>query len=167
MFATKEELISLLKSYPMLKKKICLLQYERSHPSQVSEQEVINGLALSHPLNSEGGQPGHISDKTMRIALSFQSEADRLNYESVLEIDQELGILTQRLEKIEFYVDQLEAKQAEVIRNYYFKEKTWLEMQTQLRVSARTLIKRRDDGISALLDMGKYLDGIVSGVDNP
>lgn len=162
MFATKEELISLLKAYPALKKKICLLQYERSHPSQVSEQEVINGLALSHPLNNDGGQVGHISDKTMRIALSFQNETDRLNYESILEIDQELSVLTQRLEKLEFYVDQLEAEQAEIIRNYYFYGKSWSEIQEELNISSRTLLKRRNAGISALLAMGKYMEGVVS-----
>ena len=120
MFSTKEKLVSWLKAYPALKRKIRLLQYERTHPSQVSEQEVINGLALSHPLSGDGGQAGHISDKTMRIALSFQNETDRLNYESIWEIDQELSVLTRRLEKLEFYVDQLEKKQAEVIRDYYF-----------------------------------------------
>lgn len=53
MFATKEDVIALLKTYPKLQKKINLLEYERMHPSQVSPEDIISGLAFAHPL--EGG----------------------------------------------------------------------------------------------------------------
>ena len=72
MFATREAVIKLLETYPKVKKKVKLLEYERLHPSQVSQEEVINGLALSHPLDGGPGSAGHISDKTMQIALNFQ-----------------------------------------------------------------------------------------------
>ena len=49
MFKTKEDVIALLKTYPQLKKKINLLEYERQHPAQVSSQEVISGLAYTAP----------------------------------------------------------------------------------------------------------------------
>ena len=47
-----------------------------------------------------------------------KDEAERLNYATLLEIDQELNILQNRIKKLEFYVAQLEKKQAEVIRKY-------------------------------------------------
>ena len=122
MFATRENVIALLKTYPKLQQKIRLLEYERLHPSQVSQDEVISGLALSHPLDGGAGPPGHISDKTMQIALNFQDEAERLNYATLLEIDQELNILQNRIKKLEFYVAQLEKKQAEVIFKDYLHE---------------------------------------------
>ena len=122
MFATRENVIALLKTYPKLQQKIRLLEYKRLHPSQVSQDEVISGLALSHPLDGGAGPPGHISDKTMQIALNFQDETDRLNYATLLEIDQELNILQNRIKKLEFYVAQLEKKQAEVICKYYLHE---------------------------------------------
>ncbi len=161
MFATREDVAALLKTYPKLQKKINLLEYERLHPNRVSQDEVISGLALAHPLEGGTGQPGHISDKTMQIALNFQDEADRLNYATILEIDQELQMLRNRIHKLEFYVSQLDKRQAEVIRKYYFEEKTWPEIQKELRVSSRTLVKRRDDALDALASMGQYMDGVM------
>lgn len=139
----REDVIALLKMYPKLQRKVRLLEYERLHPPKVSQNEVINGLALSHPLDGGTSSAGHISDKTMQIALNFQDETDRLNYATVLEIDQELHILKNRIAKLEFYVEQLDKKQADVIRKYYFEEKTWPEIQKEMHISSRTLSKYR------------------------
>ena len=97
----------------------------------------------------------------MQIALNFQDETERLNYATVLEIDQELQILRNRIEKLEFYVSQLEKKQAEVIRKYYFEEKTWPEIQKEMHISSRTLSKYRDDGLDALAAMGQYMRDVL------
>lgn len=161
MFATREDIIALLKTYPKLQKKINILEYERLHSSKVSQDEVISGLALGHPLTGISGAAGHISNKTMQIALNFQDEADRLNYETILEIDQELHTLRQRIEKLDFYVSQLNKKQAAVIRKYYFEEKTWPEIQKEMHISSRTLSKYRDDGLDALAAMGQYMGEIL------
>lgn len=161
MFATKEDVIALLKTYPKLQRKINLLEYERLHPSRVSQDEVISGLAFAHSLEGGTIQPGHISNKTMQIALKFQDETDRMNYATILEIDQEVHALKCRIDKLDFYVSQLEKKQAEVIRKYYFEEKTWNEIQKELHVSSRTLVKRRDDGLEALVSMGQYMDEVM------
>lgn len=161
MFATREDVIELLKTYPQLQRKINLLEYERLHPSKVSQDEVISELALGHPLTGTVGSAGYISNKTMQIALNFQDETDRLNYETILEIDQELHTLRSRIEKLEFYVDQLEKKQAEVIRKYYFEEKTWPEIQKAMHISSRTLSKYRDDGLDALSAMGQYMGEVL------
>ena len=127
----------------------------------MSSQEVISGLALAHPISEGPGAAGHISNKTMQIALNFQEETDRLNYATVMEIDQELAILRSRIEKLEFYVAQLDKRQAEVIRKYYFEEKTWPELQKEMHASSRTLVKRRDDGLTALMAMGQYMEGVM------
>ena len=161
MFATREDVVALLITYPKLQRKVRLLEYGRLHPSQVSQEEVISGLALSHPLDGGPGPAGHISDKTMQIALNFQDETDRLNYVTVLEIDQELQVLRNRIEKLEFYVSQLEKKQAEVIRKYYFEEKTWPEIQMEMHISSRTLSKYRDDGLDTLAAMGQYMRDVL------
>ena len=161
MFTTREDVIALLKMYPKLQRKVRLLEYERLHPPKVSQNEVINGLALSHPLDGGTSSAGHISDKTMQIALNFRDETDRLNYATVLEIDQELHILKNRIAKLEFYVEQLDKKQADVIRKYYFEEKTWPEIQKEMHISSRTLSKYRDDGLDALSAMGQYMRDVL------
>ena len=163
MFTNRENVIEQLKAYPLLQKRANLLRYEQSHPAQVSEVEVIGALALTRPLEGGSAQAGHISDKTMRIAATFREEQERLNYTSVMDIEEELGTLEAHIAKLEFYVSQLKTDQSEVIRKYYFEEKTWAELQKELNLSVRTLIKRRADGIKALMEMGNYIGNVCGG----
>ena len=158
----REQVIDDLKQYPELKKKVILLRYEQEHPARLSDSEVIDSMALSRPV-SDGIRPaGFISDKTMRIATQFRDKKDRLNQETIMEIAQELYAVEQQLSKLEFYVSQLEEKQAEVIRKYYFERKTWGELQREMHLAPRTLIKRRDDGLDGLVSIYSYL-GQVKG----
>jgi len=100
--------------------------------------------------------------KTMRIATQFRDKKDRLNQETIMEIAQELYTVEQQISKLEFYVSQLEEKQAEVIRKYYFEGKTWGELQREMHLAPRTLLKRRDDGLDALVSIYSYI-GQVKG----
>lgn len=159
----KEQVIEDLKSYQSLKKKVVLLRFEQEHPARVSDGEVIDGMALSRPVTDGIRPAGFISDKTMRIAVQFRDEKDRLNQETVMEIAQELHAVERQLNKLEFYVSQLEEKQAEIIRRYYFEGKTWGELQREMHLSPRTLIKRRDDGLDALADIYMYLGQVTKG----
>ena len=157
----KAKVLEDLKKYPELKKKVVLLRYEQEHPAKLSDSEVIDSMALSHPLSDEIKSSGYISDKTMRIAAQFRDRKDRLNQETVMEIAQELHSVESQISKLEFHVSQLDAKQAEVIRRYYFERKTWVELQQEMHLSPRTLIKRRDEGLEALVDIYKYLGQIT------
>ena len=80
-----------------------------------------------------------------------------------MEIAQELHAVERQISKLEFYVSQLEEKQAEVIRKYYFEGKTWPELQQEMHLAPRTLIKRRDDGLDALADIYTYLNLVTKG----
>lgn len=159
----RAQVIEDLKQYPELKKKVILLRYEQEHPAQITDGEVIDSMALSRPV-SDGIRPaGFISDKTMLIATQFRDRKDRLNQETIMEISQELHAVERQISKLEFYVSQLEKKQAEVIRKYYFEGKTWGELQQEMHLSPRTLIKRRDDGLDALASMYAYLEQVTKG----
>ena len=160
------QVIEDLKSYPELKKKVVLLRFEQEHPARITDGEVLDSMALSRPV-SDGIRPsGHISDKTMLIATQFRDKADRLNQETIMEITKELHDVERQLAKLEFYVSQLDQKQAEVIRKYYFERKTWGELQREMHLAPRTLIKRRDDGLDALVSVYAYL-GQVKGERQP
>ena len=145
----RAQVIEDLKSYHLLKKKMALLRFEQEHPAKVSDEEVIDSMALSRPVSENIRTSGFISDKTMRIAAQFRDTRDRLNQETSMEIT-----------KLDFYVSQLEEKQAEVIQKYYFERKTWNELQLEMHLSPRTLLKRRDDGLEALVSMYTYLGQI-------
>lgn len=163
----RAQVIEDLKQYPELKKKVILLRYEQEHPARITDGEVIDSMALSRPV-SDGIRPaGFISDKTMLIATQFRDRKDRLNQETIMEISQELHAVERQISKLEFYVSQLEKKQAEVIRRYYFEGKTWGELQQEMHLSPRTLIKRRDDGLDALASMYAYLEQVTKGGSQP
>ena len=51
----------------------------------------------------------------------------------------------------------------EVIQKYYFEGKTWGELQQELHLSPRTLIKRRDEGVETLVDIYAYLGQVTKG----
>lgn len=156
----RAQVIEDLKSYHLLKKKMALLRFEQEHPAKVSDEEVIDSMALSRPVSENIRTSGFISDKTMRIAAQFRDTRDRLNQETSMEITQELHAVEQQIAKLDFYVSQLEEKQAEVIQKYYFERKTWNELQLEMHLSPRTLLKRRDDGLEALVSMYTYLGQI-------
>ena len=156
----RAQVIEDLKSYQLLKKKMALLRFEQEHPARVSDDEVIDSMALSRPVSDSIRTTGFISDKTMRIAAQFRDTRDRLNQSTSMEIAQELHVVEQQISKLEFYVSQLEEPQAEVIQKYYFERKTWNELQAEMHLSPRTLLKRRDDGLDALVSMYTYLGQI-------
>lgn len=159
----REQVIEDLKNYLKMKKKAVLLRYELDHPAKVSDGEVIDSMAFSRPV-SDGIRPaGYISDKTMRIAVEFSDRRDRLNQENIMEISQELHTVEALISKLEFHVSQLDPRQAEVIQRYYFEGKTWGELQQEMHLSPRTLIKRRDEGLEALVDIYEYLGRVTKG----
>ena len=120
-------------------------------------------MALSRPV-SDGIRPaGYISDKTMRIAVQFRDRKERLNQENIMEIAQELHTVETLISKLEFHVSQLDPRQAEVIQKYYFEGKTWGELQQEMHLSPRALIKRRDEGVEALVDIYEYLGQVTKG----
>lgn len=162
----RAQVIEDLKSYPELKKKVVLLRYEQEHPARITDGEVLDSMALSRPVSNGIRPSGYISDKTMLIATQFRDKADRLNQQTIMEIAKELHDVELQLAKLEFYVSQLDQKQAEVIRKYYFERKTWGELQREMHLAPRTLIKRRDDGLDALVSIYSYL-GKVKGERQP
>lgn len=162
----REQVMDDLKQYPALKKKVILLRYEQEHPARITDGEVIDSMALSRPVSDGIRSAGFISDKTMRIATQFRDKKDRLNQETMMEIAQELHNVEQQISRLEFYVSQLEEKQAEVIRKYYFEGKTWEELQREMHLAPRTLLKRRDDGLDGLVSIYSYLGQVKGGCEN-
>lgn len=158
--ALKKQVIADLKEYPVLKRKLALLQFERSHPPKITEDDVIDGMALSRPIDDTIRQTSYISNKTMRIAMEYQDRKDYLNHETMREIVDEMTEVEASLQKLEFYVSQLEPKQAEVIQLHYFEGITWAELQKKLYVTSRALLKRRDSAIEELVSMYRYLGRI-------
>lgn len=158
--AQRDQVIEVLKNYPQKKKQISLLRYELEHPSHISEKELIESLSLAKSEAGGGKSPGHISNKTMMIALQYQDTAQRMNGDVVAEITQELSALEAEVERIDYYLTLLDEGQALVLRRYYIEQKPWAEIENEFNLSQRALIKRRDDGVAELAEMFGFLGRI-------
>ena len=113
--------INLLETYQERTRKIALLHYELEHPARTSEAEIISAMALGHGAGGSSHTEGHISDKTLYIALNYQSKADKLNADIKEEIVVQLVELEQEQARLEYYTSLLEKRQALVICLAYFE----------------------------------------------
>ena len=95
--------ISLLETYSKREQQIDLLHYEMRHTARVSSGEIIDGMSLGHG-DGMGGSKGHISNKTMYIALNYQEKMEHMNEESANEIAECLLKLETEQNRLRHYV---------------------------------------------------------------
>lgn len=154
---TKAYVVGLLESYQKRKKQIELLHYELAHPVQVSANEMIGALALSHRDSSSGGHPGgHASDKTLYIALNYQDKVDQANDGASREVVDRLVTLEQEQERLKYYVSLLTERQANVIKLIYFEGCTQEEIAERLAIAKRTVQTLKAQAIDDLAAMYDY-----------
>lgn len=154
---TRSCVINLLETCQERKRKIALLHYELEHPARTSEAEMISAMALGHGAGNNGGHTeGHISDKTLYIALNYQSKVDKLNADIKEEIVVQLVELEQKQERLEYYISLLEKRQALVIRLAYFEGVYWDEVAKEVGVAVRTAHKIKNQALDQLAKMYQF-----------
>lgn len=157
---TKTYVVGLLESYQRRSKQIELLHYELSHPARVSENEMIEALALSHG-DGEGSRPGgHASDKTLHIALNYQARANRVNGDTAEEVVGQLVALEQEQERLKYYVSLLDERQRKVIKLFYFEGMTQDEVADALGVTVRYVHSIKAKAINELVSMYEYVSAL-------
>ena len=156
---TRENIVAMLKSYNAKKNQIELLRFELSNPPRVTEAELIDTLSLGSSISLDGNSnSGHISDKTMMIALQYKDAGNRLLNDTVFQISQELVNLESEVGRLEHYVSLISEQSSQIIRLYYFAEKLFPDISSELNLSKRTIVKYRDMGINELVEMYQYLE---------
>lgn len=153
----KSYVVSLLETCQERKRKIALLHYELDHPAHTSESEMIGAMALGHGVGSGGGHvEGHISDKTLYIALNYQSKVDKLNADTKEEIVVQLVELEQEQKRLEYYASLLEKRQNMVISLAYFEGLPWDEVAKAVGVAVRTVHKIKNQALDQLAGMYRF-----------
>lgn len=151
---TRIYVVNLLETNQERQRKIALLHYELEHPAHTTEAEVISAMALDHGDGSNNGHTdGRISDKTLYIALNYQSRADKLNTDIKQEIVLQLVELEEKQKRLNYYITLLDSRQATVLRLIYFKKLPLEEIASQIGVVLRTVRKIRDRAIDELARM--------------
>ena len=86
----KNYVSELLEGYRARERKIAVLRYDLEHPSEVGVTEQIEAMNYGSG-EGVGHSKGHISNKTLYIALNYEEQAKQLNAESAKEIADELS----------------------------------------------------------------------------
>lgn len=133
----KTTVISLLAGYPDMMRKIAVLRYELEHPTAVSPDEMISAMSFAHG-DGTGHSAGHISNKTLYIAMNYQTEAARLTRETMDEITRRLVPLEREIRRLEHHIGLLPAREQTIIRLHYFEGATWEYICKTLQVARST-----------------------------
>ena len=95
---TKTAVMEMLHNFRENQLQIKLLHYEMEHPAAITPTETIESLALGHT-DGLGGSSGHISNKTLYIALNYQEKTDQANAKVIEEIAIRLNALERQQER--------------------------------------------------------------------
>lgn len=152
--------ISLLETYSQRERQISLLHYEMQHTAHISPEEMIDGMSLGHGDSMGGSGKGHISNKTMYIALNYRERMDRMNAEASNEIAKRLLELEAEQDRLRYYVSLLEKREAQLLRQVYFEGYSWEDAAKELGVALRTVHKIKSRAIGHLSDLYAYTDGL-------
>ena len=147
----------LLEGYRARERKIAVLRYDLEHPSEVGVTEQIEAMNYGSG-EGVGHSKGHISNKTLYIALNYEEQAKQLNAESAKEIADELFILERRQKKLLYYISLLEKRQAEVVRMVYMEGLSTKKAAEQHGLTVRTIERIRKDAVDNLAEMYAYSD---------
>lgn len=155
----KAHVTQLLETYPDRERQIALLHYEMRHTACISPEELIGGMSLGHSPGMGGSGRGHISNKTMYIALNYQEQMERMNEESMNEIADKLLQLEGEQDRLRYYVSLLDKREAEVIQMFYMKQMTFEKMEKAMHLTAKTLRKLRNHAVETLATMYEFAGG--------
>lgn len=153
--------LNLLETCQDRERKIALLHYELEHPAHASETEMISAMALGHGVGSGGGHvEGHISDKTLYIALNYQSKVDKLNADTKEEIVVQLVELEQEQKRLDYYISLLNERQAKVIKLTFFEGYAQNDVARKLAIVPRTVRRIKDEGVDKLVEMYSFAENL-------
>jgi hypothetical protein len=154
----REEMIGILKAHSYKKRQIEQLRFELAHPAEIGGDELIAGLALAGRAPGEGGaRGGHVSDRTLMIAMRYEGMAENLNAGTVALIARELRALEAETERLEHYVSLLDERQSALIRLHFFESVKWPEIGEALNMSKRSFFYLRETAINELVSMYGFI----------
>lgn len=131
------QVTALLEGYTDMRRKIAVLRYELEHPATVSPDEMIEALSFARG-DGEGHSSGHISNKTLYIAMNYQAEAARHSSETMDEIARCLIPLEREANRLEHYLNLLPERDKIILRKHYIEGATWEEVADACGIARRT-----------------------------
>ena len=158
---TKSYVVNLLETYQERKRKITMLHYELEHPAHTSEAEMISAMALGHGAGRNDSHiEGHISDKTLYIALNYQSKVAKMNADTKEKIVVQLVEMEHEQKRLEYYVSLLAYRQAEVIKLTFFERCSQNDVARKLAIVPRTVRRIKEEAVDKLVEMYSFAENL-------
>ena len=155
----KQYVLSLLENYPQMIQKIELMRYELRFANAVTPQEMIEVMTYARKELQGGMEMPH---DVPGIALSYRDIAERLNRETISEaLDTYISLLREQ-DRLQHYISLLNAREREIITEYYFNQRNWNEISRNLGISPRTAYAIRSQAIGDLATMYSYANQIFA-----
>ena len=155
----KAQVLDLLNNFTANQRKIALLHYELEHPPLVSADDIIEALTYGHP-DVMGSASGHISNKTLYIALNYRDKADHINAGTLDDIAVRLNELERQQERLLRYISLMDEEEAEIIRLTFFEKMVNDEIAEKLHIHPRTVYKRMMKAIDSLCEMYAFASSV-------
>lgn len=149
--------IDLLETYCDRERKINILRYNMEHPAKVGGIEQIESMNYGRN-DSAGHTKGHISNKTLYIALNYEEQAAKANAEMLSEIADELFELERQQKRLVYYVDLLEKRQADIVRFIYMEGLSTKAVADRYALTYRTIDRIKSAAVKNLAEMYAYSD---------
>ena len=151
----RKQVIADLTSLPEMEKRIELLRYEMDHRARISPDEMIQALAFGRG-DGAGAVNGHISNKTLYIALNYQEKMEQVNAEATNDLAKKLWLLEEERNCILHYIDLLEPRQRELVRLIYIKGKSCVQAAKEMDITVRTARRLKTDTINRLCELYEF-----------
>ena len=149
--------IDLLETYRDRERKINILRYNMEHPAKVGGIEQIESMNYGRNDNA-GHTKGHISNKTLYIALNYEEQAAKANAEMLSEIADELFELERQQKRLVYYVGLLEKRQADIVRFIYMEGLSTKAVADRYALTYRTIDRIKSAAVKNLAEMYAYSD---------
>ena len=153
----KERVVQKLYEYPKIKQRIKILRFELMNHKTVSADDMLETMCFAKG-DGTGHNPGYVSNKTLYIAMNYQSAAENANDESSKEILNRLIPLEREASRIEYYFSFLQEKEKTVLRLLYFERSSLSEVAEKSSISIWGVRKLRDEGIEKLVEMYDFIN---------
>ena len=142
----KNKVENILNSYNKIKSELDVLKYELNTMVHPLHSEIIEAQVFSHSIG-EAVSSSSISDKTANIAIEHVSSQQNARYHAMRLLIKTISV---EISRLEYFMTLLPQNEALLLRQYYFEEKSWVEITAASAASQSTLQRRRNRAVLQL-----------------
>ena len=148
----RDYILYVLEHYNQMRAEMDTLRFELQNLNRIEDSEIIESMTFATP-QGERVNTSERTDNTSRIALAYKEQRNAIQAEAVQELAGHLSQLALEIERLDFYIGQLPPFEASILKEHYFENYSWRELQDLKGISTKTLIRRRDEAVAKLVQL--------------